>query len=217
MRPSVHRPQHTRRHATRTLYAPDRIGIVAFNDTGFVIAKPAEAHAAWLQERTRQLHRKVTGCYTNIADGLRKAVAMLQATPRGVIRRCWLLTDGYANKEAHAIMPVVDQARASYININTIGFGDPHNYDAALLQRIAAATHNGKYLSVRSLRELTDSLIASDNGHRGSHRHRRRSECTVLCLDLSGSMTGPMGDRRKIEVVEEAILHLLHYKQQLFS
>ena len=44
MNHSIHHSHRTRRYAAHTVYAPDRIGIVAFNDVGFVIAKPADAH-----------------------------------------------------------------------------------------------------------------------------------------------------------------------------
>jgi hypothetical protein len=40
---------------------------------------------------------------------------------------------------------------------------------------------------------------------------------TILAIDLSASMREPMEGRTKIEVVEEAIRHLIHYKQKLFS
>jgi Mg-chelatase subunit ChlD len=45
----------------------------------------------------------------------------------------------------------------------------------------------------------------------------RRAETAVLVIDCSGSMAEPMEGRTKIAVVEEAILHLIHYKQRLFS
>jgi Mg-chelatase subunit ChlD len=198
------------------VYGADRIGVVGFNDHGFVIAKPAEAHNAWLQRCTQQLHTKVAGSSTNITDGLRKSVAVLQQTPMGMLRKIWLLTDGLPNKEASAIMSVVAQARAAYVNIHTVGFGNPHHYDENLLRRISDATHRGAFIPVQSLRTLTDALIASDAGtHRKRHHHR--AETTILCIDLSGSMMGPMEGKRKIDIVEEALLHLLLYKQRCFA
>jgi uncharacterized protein with von Willebrand factor type A (vWA) domain len=203
----------TRRHTVKA-YGADRIGLVGFNDRGFVIAKPAEAHAAWLQERVRQLHQRVSGSYTNIADGLRKSLDLLRQSPPSRLRRLWLLSDGEANFEVSAIMPTVEQLRRERVNINCIGFGDA--YDAALLSRISAATHNGKVIPVRTLRGLTDALLLGTGG-RGASHYRGRAETTVLCLDLSPSMTGAMDDRRKVEVVEEAVLALLLYKQRNFS
>ena len=195
----------------------DRVGIVIFTDRASVLAKPAEVHSSWLQERTRNLYRKVSGNGTNIADGLRKSIDMLELTPRGIYRKLWLCTDGYPNQEVNAIMPLVKKARASYININCIGFGDRNQYDERLLKQIAAATHNGKYIPIQSLRALTDALVKADTGRRAHRRKLYRAETTVLCLDLSGSMVGPMEGKRKVDIVEEAILHLLHYKQQCFA
>ena len=203
----------------RKIYGADRIGLCGFHDRGFVIAKPAEAHSAWLQERSQQLHTRMDGRGTNLTDGLRKAIELLQRTPKGVLRRIWLLTDGCPNQERDALMSVVAQARRAYININTIGFGDTHGdtYDEALLRQISAATHNGKFVPVSTLRQLTDTLVLGSNGKSGQNRHRHRSETSVLAIDLSPSMNLPMGGKSRIQVVEEAALHLLHYKQQCFS
>jgi hypothetical protein len=43
----------------RKVFGPDRIGIVGFHAKGFVIARPAEPYAAWLQERAQLLHTKI--------------------------------------------------------------------------------------------------------------------------------------------------------------
>ncbi len=213
--PQSRKHQAASRHPVRKVYGADRIGLCGFHDRGFVIAKPAEAHAAWLQERGQQLHQKVGGSGTNLTDGLRKAVEMLQRTPRGILRRIWLLTDGYPNREIESMVSVVEAARRSYINVNTIGFGD--TYDEDLLRRISGATHNGKFVPVRTLQQLTDALVLSANGNNSRHRPRHQAETTILAIDLSPSMTGSMGGKTKIRVVEEAVLHLLHYKQQCFS
>ena len=139
---------------------------------------------------------------------------MLAVTPPGFYRRIWLLSDGLPNRETDQIIPVARQARRLYINVNTIGFGD--SYDEELLRAISATTHNGKFFRVSSLRQLSEALIRSGagNGPRKTHEH---AEATVICVDLSGSMVNPMGGKRKIEVLEEALLHLIHYKQRCFS
>jgi Mg-chelatase subunit ChlD len=212
---SRHRHE-SRRRLSESVYQADRIGLVGFNDAAFVIAKPTEAHAAWLQERTRALHTKIAGSYTNITAGLRASIDLLQQSPRGFYRRIWLLTDGKPNKETWSLMSIVAQAREAYINIMTIGFGDPAGYDESLLRRISDATHRGAFIPVQSLRQLTDALIASDTGtHRKRYHHR--AETSVLCVDLSGSMMEPMEGRRKIDIVEQSILSLLLYKQRCFS
>jgi Mg-chelatase subunit ChlD len=204
---------HFTHHRPNKVFASDRIGLVGFNDTGFVIAKPAQPHAAWLQERVHKLHSKVSGSSTNIADGLRMSLSLIDRTPRGILRRCWLLTDGYPNRESSAIMGVVEQARQAHCNINCIGFGD--RFDKTLLCNISAATHNGQFITAKSLTQLTDALISTDTGQ---HRRRRhRAETTVLAIDLSGSMMQSMAGSRKIDIVEQAILQLLYYKQRMFA
>src|SRR5690349_2496044 len=101
------------RQHRQMIFAPDRIGLVGFHDRAFVIARPTEAHASWLQQRSQEIHTKIGGQWTNITDGLRQGIELFADTPRGVFRRMWLLTDGYANVGAQSLMPVVRQARES--------------------------------------------------------------------------------------------------------
>lgn len=208
-------PSAKRRGPVRKAFGPDRIGIVGFNDMGFVIARPAMAYTAELQARSRNLHRSIRGSYTNIADGLRKSLGLLEKAPAGALKRIWLLSDGYSNKEADRIMDVVEEICIARVNVNTIGFGD--SFDERLLKKIAFATHNGKYVRVKTLRNLTDALLLAERIPNGTKLYRHRMEWTVICVDLSGSMVNPMGCKRKVEIVEEAILRLLHFKQQCFS
>ncbi len=194
-----------------TLPKPDRIGLVGFHEHGFVIARPAEPFAPWLVERSQTLRQRLGG-RTNIADGLRQALHLLESAPPSVYRKIWLLSDGEPNVEVEALGPLVAACHQSRINLNTIGFGDA--YDELLLRRLADATHRGKFVPVQGLRELTRALAETDLPARsGPHR----AETAVLVIDCSGSMAEPMEGRTKIAVVEEAILHLIHYKQRLFS
>ncbi len=198
------------------VYAPDRIGLVGFHDIGFVIAYPGLAHSAKLIDRSQRLREKVGGTGTNITDGLRKSVEMLISAPKGVLRRIWLLTDGFPNRECELITFVLEQAGRYRINVNTIGFGN--SYDERLLREISAATHNGKFVPIKSLRELSAALTRESGVHntQGERRHHR-AETTVLAIDLSPSMTESMEGKTKVQVVEEAVIHLLNYKQRCFS
>ncbi len=210
----VSRPVSTQL-AHRNIYGSDRVALVGFHDRAFVIARLADVYAPWLQERSSRLHEKVAGTGTNITDGLRTAIDIVRSTPAGLLRRIWLLSDGYPNREMVGIDGVVRDAVAAHVNINTIGFGD--SFDEALLRRIAGHTHNGKFFSVRSLRELTQALVIAGGDGSGRNRRNHRSEATVLALDLSRSMLMPMEGKTKVRVLEEAILHLLKFKQACFS
>ena len=226
----AHNRVHPRHHATTRIHC-DRIGIVGFNDRAHRIANLAEPHDALLLKRTQQLH-EYTGGLTNITAGLRLSIEMLEAVPRGTLRRIWLLSDGEPNIDAgEKLDHMVLRARQSYININTIGFGVRpygsvsnwllsivgfgYNHDEGILRRIARGTHNGRFVSVSSLRELSNTLT-SNNGA-PARLCGRRSEATVLAIDLSASMKERMEGRRKVHVVEEACLHLLRYKQELYG
>ena len=200
--------------AIRKQFGPDRIGFVGFHEEGFVIAKPADAFASWLQQRAAALPDRISGSCTNLAAGLDMSLAMLRRTPPGVLKRVWLLTDGLPNMDNHRVGQLVRDAKNAHVNINTIAFGDPRYCDTRLLRRISSATHNGYYFSIDNLRDLSDALIRGGGLPKPSSH---RSETTILCVDLSGSMLGPMNGHRKIDVVVEAIMALLRYKQQVWS
>jgi Mg-chelatase subunit ChlD len=209
-------PFHTRRNSPRPKGGEDLIGLVGFHDQGFVMAKPTSAFSPWLQERTSGLHGKIAGSGTNLAAGLRVALHLVVRAPQGMHRRIWLLSDGYPNREVEGIAPAVAEAVSAWTNINTIGFGD--SFDEGLLREIAAGTHHGKFVSVQSLRQLTDAIVIAEGGTARSRNPRHRPEMTVFAIDLSGSMTAHMeGHKTRIAVVEEALLHLLKYKQACFS
>lgn len=201
--------------ARRIVTGSDRVALVGFHDRAFVISALAEPGEPKLQQRALQLHARVAGSGTNIADGLRKSISLLRNSPNGVLRRIWLLSDGEPNIEPDAIFPVLADARRSYINVNTIGFGD--SFDEKLLRRMAGATHNGRFFSVRNLRQLTAVLLADAKKNPLATRRRHRAENTVLAIDCSISMNWTMENTTKIRVVEEAALQLLLYKQRLFS
>lgn len=199
----------------RKIFAPDRIGLVGFHDPAFVIARPAEPFKGWLQDRAQKLHAKLGGGGTNIAAGLRLSTELLEQTPPGVLRRIWLLSDGEANREVEGIMPVIERARAARVNVNCIGIGD--SFDEALLRRIAAACHNGKFVPITTLRELTDALLARGTSAAGQRLWHHRSETTIIACDCSLSMNEAMDGKPKIKVVEEAVMRLLLHKQRSFA
>ena len=192
------------------VYGGDRISLIGFHDQGFVLHAAARLHQASLQRAILALHERVAGSGTNLSDGLRQGVEVLAATPPGMLRRAWLLTDGYPNRDTEHLYYWVEQARRAHINLNTIGFGD--SYDEALLRRISQSTHNGRFVSVQSLRELTDAL-----GVRPGRPRNHRAEHTAYLIDLSGSMVGAMQGRRKIAVVQDALIQLLNYKMKCFA
>lgn len=192
------------------VYGSDRISLVGFHDQGFVLQARARLHDGQLQRTILALHERVAGSGTNLSDGLRCGVEVLATTPPGILRRAWLLTDGYPNRDTGQIDYWVEQACRAHINLNTIGFGD--HYDEALLRRMSQNTHNGRFVSVQNLRELTDAL-----GVRPGQPRHHRAEHTAYLIDLSGSMVGAMQERRKIAVVQDALIQLLNYKMKCFA
>jgi Mg-chelatase subunit ChlD len=196
------------------VYGADQVGIVGFNTTGFPLVPPCPAFDHRLQAAITTLSSRCAGG-TNLTAGLRESLTLLKQAPPGYLRRLWLLTDGEPNAEVDGILPTVADACAAWVNINTIGFGD--SYNRGLLERIAVGTHRGRFVPVQSLRELTDVLLADQRSARAGGRWHHRAEVTVLALDLSPSMLGPMEGRTKVAVVQEAVTRLLAFKQRCFS
>lgn len=195
-------------------FGPDLVGLIGLHTTGFALVPPCSAFDHRLQEAVANLPSYI-GSGTNLTAGLRQGLTLLRQAPPGYLRRLWLLTDGQPNIDVNGIFPAVADARAAWVNINTIGFGD--SYDRGLLERIATGTHRGRFIPVQSLRELTDALLADQRPARPSDRWHHRAEVTVLALDLSPSMLEPMEGRTKLAVVQEAVTRLLAYKQHCFS
>jgi len=220
------RSQQSSFHPSRSfspapLLGQDTLGFVLFHDRAFVVARPAPVYAPWLAARAAQLHIKVGGERTNLTAGIQQSTALLRWAPPGVQRRMWVLSDGEANVETDGLMRAVEEARQAYININCVGFGD--KFDEPTLRKIAAATYAGKFVPVKTLRELTNAftVVFHSNGNgngNGHHRyHPHRAETTILCIDASLSMTGGMEGKRKIDVVEEAVQELIRFKCRMFS
>jgi len=195
-------------------FGPDLVGLVGFHTTSFALVPPCSAFDHRLQVAVGNLPSYSSGG-TNLTAGLRQGLALLGQSPPGYLRRLWLLTDGYPNVEVDGIFAAVADARADWVNVNTIGFGD--SYDRGLLERIAAGTHRGLFVQVHFLRELTDALLTDQRPARVGSRWYHRAEVTVLALDLSPSMLEPMDGRTKLAVVQEAVTRLLAYKQRCFS
>lgn len=190
--------------------AQDLIGLVGFNDAAFAIVEPTHAFDARLQQAAAALPARTTGG-THLVAGLHAGVQMLAARPCNHRGRLWLLTDGYPTTGQDQLQATLAAARCIRANINTIGFGD--TYDEQLLRSIAAATHNGRFVPVTSLRQLTDALVSRPPKTQAQFT----PETTVLALDLSGSMDQPMDGKSKITIVQEALIRLLLIKQRLFS
>jgi Mg-chelatase subunit ChlD len=194
------------------------LSLIGFNDNAKVLSPFVSAFDANFVKAVQGLPAAVGGYSTNLTSGLRLANDLIGRMPKGLRRRIWLLSDGGGNHPediAGGILPEVERARQQYTNINTIGFGDPGQFDKALLTRIASTTHNGKFFEVTTINAL-GATFRRAAGHRSSTNHR--GEASVFVIDCSGSMVlFNMGDRKRIEVVRDAMTSLIIYKQAVWS
>lgn len=209
--------QNPHQHSTAKpgqIACPDMLALVLFDHEARLVQPFAGAFDADLARAVSTLPGKLRGGSTNIAAGLALANDLLARQPAGLLRRIWLLSDGFPYPTEQPIDAEVARARAARTNINTVGIGDPGGYDRALLERIAAGTHNGRFAEADTIARL-DALMARAAGPRplGSHR----GEATVFVIDASSSMTEPMGQARRIDAVATAMLGLLRFKQARWS
>lgn len=214
--PQAGAPAH-RSASHRPVFGTDHLGLVGTHDRGFVISRLADVFAPWHIARITTMDTRVGGTGTDLASGLSQAVRMLCAAPQGMLRRIWLLSDGMpvpdTRLERERIVATAREAAQARINVNTIGFGEPGNWDPRLLGNIAAATHRGRYVEVSTARKLAETLA---HGHT-TRTARHRAEATVFVIDCSLSMNEPMEGQRKIDIVKDTLLKLLYYKQQMFA
>ena len=193
---------------------PDMLSLVTFGDQAAVRSPLVSAFDAGLAGTVGKLD-KITPGWTNIAAGLRVGVDLLSAAPRGLRRRLWLLSDGRANVDVAGIMPQVARARDAWININTIGFGDPNDYDEAAMRAISQGTHNGRFMSAHTAEKLHEVFRGVG---RATRERFGKGEATCFVIDTSGSMfSEQMGGRPRIEVVKSAVFGLIAYKQANWS
>ena len=205
---------HTPASLAQAIRCPDILALVAFDHAAHCVTPFVGAFDSAFAEAVQKLPALVRDGCTDMAAGLMLANDLLASQPRGLLRRIWLLTDGYPNPADQPLWPQVERARRQYTNINTVGFGVPGKYDRELLERIAKATHNGRFSEAQTLNRLTAIFRDPARPRKpGSHR----GEATVFVIDISGSMTSPMGAQRAIDVVVTAMIELIKYKQGMWS
>jgi Mg-chelatase subunit ChlD len=207
-------PAAQRKSLQPAIRCADLVALVAFNDQGKVLRRFVSAFDSAFAKAVQALPSAVDGSWTNITDGLRVANDLLGRMPRGLRRRVWLLSDGCANPANNAIWDEVARARAQWTNINTVGFGNPHEFDRGLLARIAGQTHNGRYYEATTVAALGQAFRCATSSSKGAIH---RGEATVFCIDTSGSMSAAMEGQRRIEAVRDALNSLLIYKQKMWS
>lgn len=212
-----HHPRHAPNGAAHQerINCPDMLALVAFSERATILSSFAGAFDAKFAAAVQQLPAVAgKGSTTNITAGLRAANDLIARMPHGLRRRIWLLSDGGANVEVDGLWQQVARAATQRCNINTIGFGNHGEFDEALLQRIAAATHNGRYCEATTIAALGQAFRRAA-GQGRSVRHR--GEATVFCIDASASMTSPMEGSTRIEAVRAAMNSLVVWKQSNWS
>lgn len=208
------RPVGTRASRPSQIRCPDLNMLITYNDTAIAQCRLVGAYDHAFVKAVLSLNELVGGCSTNITSGLRMANDHLGQTPRGLLRRIWLLTDGQANVETEGVVAEVQRAVRQFTNINTVGFGNSGEFNKQQLTWIANSTHNGRYYEA-----TTVAAIGGVFRHTAKHRRNldHRGEATAFVIDTSPSMREPMGGRQRIEVLAEAMMVLLTYKQNVWS
>ena len=208
------RPRPQAGPASTPIRCPDMLALVAFDHEARLVAPFSGAFDARFAAAVQDLPQQVRGSITNIAAGLAMANDLLAQQPKGLLRRIWLLSDGYPNPANQPIDAQIQRAADQHTNINCVGIGMPGGYDRLLLERIAASTRTGRFCEAQTAADLGRAFDGAAQPKRpGSHR----GEATVFLVDVSGSMLERMGTARRIDAVAAAMLGLLRYKQARWS
>lgn len=148
----------------------DNIGIVVFGTYSF-IASPLTYDKNILLGIVSRLHVAMAGPYTALYDSLAQGVNLLKNS-KAKTKIAILMTDGYNTQNVTRIPlhVALKMAKQYHIKIYTIGIGD--NFDKALLQHIASATHAEMFSATNAsklraiyqkLNQLKKSGIRSQN------------------------------------------------------
>ncbi len=131
----------------------DNMGVVIFGTFAYT-ASPLTYDLEALESMLKMTTVGIAGESTAIGDALMQAMRTLsygEAQSKAVI----LLTDGYHNAGKVSPKTAVAKAKAEGIRIYTVGVGKRSDYDAALLETIAAES-GGKSYAAASAGELKE-------------------------------------------------------------
>lgn len=204
---------HVAGRKPEAIRCPDILGLTAFHHESLELSIFRSAFAAELAQAVVKLPGSIGGNGTNITAGLRGSLDLMAKVPAGLRRRVVLLTDGADNHEIQGLPDQVSRAVALHVRIDTIGFGDPTNFNAERLAWIATASPRGQFVPVETARRLGQVITSARQGPKG----HVRGEATIFCIDVSPSMNDPMGASTKIGVVTETLSALIRYKQVMWS
>jgi Ca-activated chloride channel family protein len=134
----------------------DRINVVAYDDSIWVVARSSKATSANRQDIVRQIRRITTGGSTNLSEGWLtgcREVAEFQSEAR-YIDCAWLLTDGLANVgivNQEELATHAAELRKRGISTTTFGVGLDFNEE---LLRAMAEKGGGNFYFIDSSRQI---------------------------------------------------------------
>ncbi len=187
--------QHISRHG---------VGLIAFNETAYTVAKLADPHSPWLQQRAASLpNRKRFGLTTNGTAAIRLGLQMLERRPQA-LKQMWLISDGVFNEETGGLTAAISAARRAGVTISCVGIG---SFDGRQLGEVAQGT-GGRVVIVRQLRQLSAELKHA--GYAVVNHAGGRPSAMVIAIDTSGSMDAAIPDgRTRLQATVEAVIHVM--------
>lgn len=181
----------------------DKVALITFAETAETLCPFVSPGDPLVRVAIQGLSKK-SGYATNLSGALRLGNDMLEAMPKSLRRTMWVLTDGVDNVFTPEVFPEARRANVLDVALNTIGFGEAENFDEYRLMAIANMSAGGKYVPVSTARSL--EMLFS--GHLSGE-----AEATVYCVDVSNSMIEPMGERSKMQVVQDTLLDLMRWNR----
>ena len=140
----------------RFFQSTDKLSLVTFNQTSTVVINNKNASIENLQIFEHTIDRINAGGGTNLSAGLLNVNQILQTSDRTMKNGVIILTDGQVNEgvtQPTELIRIIQTMKTvdPNISINTIGYGEDHNYE---LLRNIAVDGSGSYNIVNSIEEV---------------------------------------------------------------
>lgn len=205
---STQGPGYIPRHLVQPV-PEDLVGIVTFGDIAKVLCPPVGVTAPELLTCLEDI--EAGGC-TNMTDGMQAGLNLIKDIPRSFIKRFTFFADGRPNVKEDALMPLVPFARAAYVSVDGV-YCSADQDGKVLLQSMCDQTVGGRFYEVDTVQAMTDAVIS-----RPAPRLHRRAGCTIIMIDVSGSMNTPMRDgTTRLQAAIKASQQLILTKRWMFG
>lgn len=200
-------------HRSKTIPVdPDMLALVEFGSAPRTVLPMTSVVNPQVIPACRQLTANAGG--TALDKGLETAMQLLTTVDRKIIRRVVLISDGEPTCPAASLMSIAQRMAQQQIRLDCISVGPQAG--SQLLHSLAKATYRGHFFAAGNFKALAGAVLK----HVESGRRHRFRGATVLLIDASGSMNGPMPmepRRSRIQACQEVAEAFVKAQRRLYG